>query len=194
MCVCVFNLTERQWAGGLHLHSLQRVNHVNAAFWVHPCQTLLYNVSVLHLKSCVPFFFMLQVPISGNGQIRAAHHHERKGREVTSGIQPEFHRLHRWSWRWAGSPATIIQACVVLQTQTLNVIRCWLDNDTVRLIFCTYQVTVFTINIMSEIRTRCSVGRVSQRELDCAYPCVCVHACISPTYYQAACTHTYTQL
>lgn len=51
----------------------------------------------------------------------------------------------------SGEPCSGIQAPVVLQTQTLNAIRCWSDNDTgLRLVFCTYQGAVFTINILGE--------------------------------------------
>lgn len=142
------------------------------------------------LKTSSFFLFMLQVSISGNGQSRAVDPHERKGRRE---VESRFHCPPRQSWRWAGTPATVIQAFVVLQTQTLNMIRCWLDNDTVWLVFYTYQVTVFTTNIMGEIRKHCSAGRVSQRELKCVsiHVWVCMHALVPPIIRQHAPAHTH---
>lgn len=132
---------------------------------------------------------MSQASVPGDGPVRDADHCEWEGKsEDESRLQPKFHSIPRWRWRWAGgAPGTGIQAFVVLQTQTLNVIRCWLDNDTVRLVFCTYQVAVFTINIMGKTRTHRSVGCVFQRELACVW----VHALVPPIIRQHAPTQTH---
>lgn len=111
-------------------------------------------------------------------------------------FHPKVHSLLQWCWRWAGMPGSVIQAFVVLQTQTLNMIRCWWDNDTVRLVFCTYQANVFTINIMGKTRKHHSVGCLFQRELECAchmLVCVCMHVLVPPIIRQPAPAHTHTE-
>lgn len=85
-----------------------------------------------------------------NSFIRQMNRHQRLS--VVKGEEEEKikRRLHSkllpsypGRWRWVFMPGTVIQIFVVLT----NKIRCWLDNDTVRLVCCTHQVAVFTINI-----------------------------------------------